>query len=534
MSPRSSVMDSTEPPAPVRNAKLNLAESGRWVWTQLTSMRTALILLLLLAIAAIPGSLLPQRAADPNGVTQYFSANPDLAPVLDKFQLFDVYTSAWFSAIYLLLFVSLIGCVIPRTKHHWDALRQQPPRTPSRLDRLPGFTEREFSGVAPEAALSAADRVLRAARYRVVRYERDGVLSVSAERGYLRETGNLIFHFALVGVLITVGLGGGFAYNGQRVIVEGQAFSNTLIAYDSFSPGRFFSDSALQPFNITLNSFTTRYEERNANAIGQPIDYTADVTTTLRGGDPTPAVIKVNQPLNIGGTSVYLLGNGYAPVITVRNAAGQVIFNDAVAFLPQDKNFTSVGIIKLPDGLPTQLGLVGFFYPTVSTGHSGASFSMYPDLLDPMVTLNVYQGDLGINEGLPKSVYALDTSGMTKLTGTKTDLPSLEMKPGETAALPNGMGSVTFDSVKKYVSLDVHHDPAQGWVLGFAIMAMLGLFTSLLIPRRRMWVSIQPVEKTKKLLVEYAALARGDDPTLEAAVGHIVDAHIRDLGLTRD
>ena len=59
--------------------KLGFVGTARFIWRQLTSMRTALLLLLLLAIAAVPGSLFPQRAADPNGVTQYFAANPTSA-----------------------------------------------------------------------------------------------------------------------------------------------------------------------------------------------------------------------------------------------------------------------------------------------------------------------------------------------------------------------------------------------------------------------------------------------------------------------
>lgn len=110
----------------------------RWFWRQLTSMRTALFLLLL-AIAAVPGSLVLQRGADPNGVTQYFANNPDLAPILDSVQAFDGYTSVWFSSIYLLLFVSLIGCIIPRTIHHARALRAAPPRTPARLNRIDAY-----------------------------------------------------------------------------------------------------------------------------------------------------------------------------------------------------------------------------------------------------------------------------------------------------------------------------------------------------------------------------------------------------------
>ncbi|NCX64412.1 MAG: cytochrome c biogenesis protein ResB, partial [Actinobacteria bacterium] len=84
-------------------------------------MRTALFLLLLLALAAIPGSLYPQRSADPNGVRLYFDQQPEFAALLDALQLFDVYTSIWFSAIYILLFVSLVGCVLPRTQVHLNA-----------------------------------------------------------------------------------------------------------------------------------------------------------------------------------------------------------------------------------------------------------------------------------------------------------------------------------------------------------------------------------------------------------------------------
>ena len=137
----------------------------RWGWRQLTSMRTALVLLLLLAIAAVPGSLVPQRSADPNGVRQYFVDNPDLAPVLDNLSLFDVYTSPWFSAIYILLFISLVGCVIPRTKHHYKAMRARPPRTPARLSRLDAHrTEVLEFGDAADAADAAASAVDAARR----------------------------------------------------------------------------------------------------------------------------------------------------------------------------------------------------------------------------------------------------------------------------------------------------------------------------------------------------------------------------------
>ncbi|HEU5223896.1 MAG TPA: cytochrome c biogenesis protein ResB [Candidatus Lumbricidophila sp.] len=525
----------------VTQPKLGVIGWLRFAWRQLTSMRTAILLLLLLAIAAVPGSLVPQRSSDPNGVSQYFASNPDTAPIMDKFQLFDVYSSAWFSAVYLLLFISLIGCIVPRTKHHLAAMRARPPKTPARLERLPAYTERMLSdGASIDDELDRAAAYLRRQGYRVDRLGPDAATgsagSVAAERGYLRETGNLVFHVALVGILAAVAVGGGFGFTGQRVVVTGQSFVNTLAAYDSFNPGRFFSPDTLTPYAVTLRDFDVTYETKNQSALGQPIDFTAHVDVTDQTKVAQPGQIKVNQPLRTHDTDLYLLGNGYAPTITVRDPAGKVVFTDSVPFLPQTANLTSVGVVKVPDGLAKQLGMVGFFYPTQTVLASGAFTSDYPDLVYPVLTLNVYEGDLGINAGAPKSVYALDTTGMTQLTGGKTGVKSLELKPGETAQLPGGRGSVTFEnespsgtnandlshSVKRFASLEIHRDPSQGWVLAFAILIMVGLALSLFVPRRRIWVKALAVSQLADApVLQFAGLARGDDPRLDAAVGAV-------------
>ena len=521
--------------------RLGLRGWLRWFWRQLTSMRTALFLLLMLAIAAIPGSLVPQRTSDPNGVSQYFADNPDLAPILDKLQAFDVYSSAWFSAIYLLLFISLIGCVIPRTKHHYQALRAKPPATPARLARLSGFTERDApANTDAAAAITQARAVLKSSGYRVARFDSDSQSSVSAERGYLRETGNLIFHGALVAILITVGFGGGYGFSGQRVLVEGQTFVNTLLAYDSFSPGRFFDDTTLDPYTLSLDDLSVLYEQQNLQAYGQPIDYTADVTVTPKGEAAEPGVVKVNAPLRTNGTNIYLLGNGYAPTITVTAPDGTDVFSDSVPFLPQDANLTSLGIVKVPDGLAEQLGMIGFFYPTQDTAASGANFSSYPDLEYPLLTLNVYTGDLGLDAGVPTSVYALDTDTLAQQTGGTTGVDSIELKPGESAELPDGLGTVSFvdnapsasaagdfsQSVPRFASFDIHRDPTQIWLISFSMLVLFGLFTGLLVPRRRIWVKAT-TRADNTVHLEYAGLARGDDPALEAAVAAVADRHLK-------
>jgi cytochrome c biogenesis protein len=494
----------------------------RFFWRQLTSMRTALLLLLLLALAAVPGSLVPQTTADPNGVSLFKVDHPDLYRVLDFLQVFSTYTSVWFSAIYILLFVSLVGCVLPRAKHHLDALRSKPPRTPANLTRMAGYrTSTSTRSAAVE--LDSAEALLKRSGYRVARYTPRGAYgSVSAERGYLRETGNLVFHMALVGILIAIGVGGSFGFTGQRLVVTGEKFVNTLGDYDSISPGRFVTGGSLEPYRIRLDSFHVTYETANPNAIGQVTDYTADVTVTDADGTDSKQVLKVNSPLEVGGTQVYLLGNGYAPHIKVTSPDGDVVFDNDVPFLPQDAALTSTGVIKIADGLDQQLGMVGFFYPTAPDLSKGQISSQNPDLKDPELSLLVYGGDLGIDSGTPRSVYSLDTDGMTPLA-TDPSAPSLILTPGKAVDLPNGLGTIEMTGVDRYISLDVHHDPTQGFVLLFAVLVLAGLLTGLFIPRRRVWISV--IETDDGVRVEYAGLARGEDPGLESAVEDIARRH---------
>lgn len=476
---------------------------GRWFWRQLTSMRTALFLLLLLALAAIPGSLYPQRSADPNGVRLYFDQQPEFAAFLDSLQLFDVYTSVWFSAIYILLFVSLVGCVLPRTQVHLNALRAKPVQTPKKLERMPAY----LSIASEFDQLERAEEVLRSRGFRVRRLKD----SVSAEKGYLKETGNLVFHYSLVLLLIAVGVGGGFSFSGQRVLVEGDTFVNNLASYDAFSPGPLFYENELQPFSMTLEDFEVVYDLRNPANLGQPIDFIASVTLD-DGESESNSDIRVNFPLEAPGANVFLTGNGFAPVITLYDGVGNIAFSGPVVFLPQDSNMTSLGVIKAPDALPEQIGIIAFFYPTAEELASGAYTSIYPDPIDPLLTMNVYLGDLGLDAGIPRNVYALDITDMELIAGRDGPSPAIELRVGQTAELPGGAGSISFDGLKRFASLDVAYNPGGLWILIFAFIALIAIVFSLSVRRRRVWV------RQADGKIEYAALARGDDDGLDELI----------------
>ena len=454
----------------------------RWGWRQLTSMRTALVLLFLLALASIPGSVLPQQGIDPAAVTQYYAAHPALAPFLARLSAFDVFGAPWFAAIYLLLFTSLAGCVLPRAFRLARSAGQPPPRAPRYLARLPqaaGFR----TDLAADPALESAAGLLRRRRFRV----RTGDGWVSAEKGYLHEIGNLLFHLALLGLLVSVALGGLFGYKGNRLLVEGDTFANTPVGLDVFHPGRLVSAGDLQPFSVTLNKFTATYITSGVQR-GQPswfaaaIRYNSQYDGKLHGYD-----LRVNHPLIVDGVQVFLIGHGYAPEFKVTDSTGHVKFDQAVPFIPVEQSgLTSAGVIKVPDAQPRQLGFAGVFLPTqIDVG--GRLASAFPAADYPRVSLVSYAGNLGLSSGQPQSVYSLDTSRMRRLAVSPRPLA-----PGQSIVLPHGLGKLTFTGYRQWVSLAITYDPGQVPALVSALAALAGLILSFLVRRRRIFVRAAP------------------------------------------
>jgi cytochrome c biogenesis protein len=478
--------------------ELEAAGLLRWMWRQLTSMRTALLLLLLLGLASIPGSIFPQRSQNPMKVQQYFSANPTLAHWMDKFQLFSVYGSPWFAAIYILLFISLIGCVLPRTFDHLKKIGAKPPLTPKFLAKMEAFTV--VQGVN---TLDSAEKWLKRHRFRVRRES----TSISAEKGYSRETGNLLFHLSLILILLAVAVGGLLGSRGEAIVNVGERFVNTPTSYDNLSFGKFQKEGSLVPFALTIKDFKATYSI-TTNA---PSDYVLTVAAENPvGSTATTQIIRVNKPLTYGSTKIYLQANGYSPVVTVKAKNGKITFQGPVVFLPQDANLTSIGAIKLPDMNP-QVGFIGSFVPTYDRSAARGAFSVFPEVLDPRLLLSAWQGNLGLDSGNPQSVYRLDTSKMTKL-GLK------QLAVGQSYDF--GEGSITFDGWKSWVNLQIVDDPGKIYALLGAILAVLGLMVSLFTRQRRIWVKIDPTGKA----LQVAGLAKNGTPGLDEEVAELVAA----------
>ncbi|QUH05278.1 cytochrome c biogenesis protein ResB [Saccharopolyspora erythraea] len=499
-------------PSPVKTAVAFL----RNTWRGLTSMRTALVLLFLLALAALPGALIPQRSLNQREVDRYFADYPTLAPWLDEIGAFEVFSSVWFASIYVLLFISLVGCLLPRCFEYYKQLRGRPVRTPRNLARMPHH-DKSTVDASMDEVMTAARKRLRGWRTEE-HEEEDGSRSISAERGYLREAGNLVFHFALVGLLVGVAGGKLYGYEGQVIVMaDGSEFCNSgTYNYDSFRAGLTVDGTKLSPFCVRVNDFGVEYLHT-----GQAQSYKANLEyqsgEDLETGTWKPYLLEVNHPLRTAGDRVYLSGNGYAPQFTVTFPGGEKRTGlvqwqpvDITTMLSQGATkFDPPGVTDEAQRRQNQLAVTGLFAPTASFDGALVT-SRFPDNLDPVAAVDVMRGDLGLDSGRGQSIFGVDQSMVEQ--GRLNRVARQNLRPGEELRLDDGT-TIHFDGVQRWVNLQISHDPFQPWVLGFAIAVIFGIGASLSIKRRRIWVRVHPRGgdgEGGRSVVEVGGLARTD------------------------
>ncbi|WP_412098562.1 cytochrome c biogenesis protein ResB [Mycolicibacterium iranicum] len=516
-------MVTTAPPADTNSHKSRptraisrLLALVRNTWRTLTSMGTALVLLFLLALAAIPGALLPQRSLNESKVAEYIAEHPTLGPWLDRVQAFDVFSSFWFTAIYVLLFVSLVGCLTPRLIEHFRSLRATPVAAPRNLGRLPKHHTAEVPGGDLTVMAASVDERLRGWR-RTTRTEGEST-EISAEKGYLREFGNIVFHFSLLGLLVAIAAGKLFSYEGNVIVIAdgGPGFCTASpAAFDSFRAGNTVDGTSLYPMCIRVNDFQATYLD-NGQAVGFQADIDYQAGDDLTSGTWQPYLLKVNEPLRVGGDRVYLQGHGYAPTFTVTFPDGQTR-TQTLQWRPEDQiSFLSSGAMRFdpPGGTyadererrKNQIAIQGLFAPTASL-HGTLLSSSFPEMRDPAVAVDIYKGDTGLDTGRPQSVFSLDERMIGQ--GRLTKMARVNLNAGQDTRLEDGT-VVRFDGAVPFVNLQVSHDPAQIWVLVFSMTMMGGLLVSLIVRRRRVWVRLSP-GPAGTMNVELGGLARTDN-----------------------
>ncbi len=323
-------------------------------------------------------------------------------------------------------------------------------------------------------------------------------------------------------VLVGFALGSLFGYRGGVILVVGNGFSNNLTQYDDFVPGSLFAPDDMEPFTFDVTDFEVDWltegpSQGQARGFVSHLEYRETPAAETRDYD-----LKVNHPLTIGDTEVFLIGHGYAPVITIRDGEGDVAYSGPTIFLPTDQTFRSFGVVKAPDARPTQIGLEGEFYPTYAFTEETGPFSVFGRADNPAISMLVYAGDLGMDSGQPQSVYQLDKSGAELVRKGDGSMFRVDLAPGQQVDLPDGLGTVSFDGVQRWNKIQISRTPGKLVALAGVVLALIGLLGSLYIRPRRIWVRASL--RDGRTHVEVAGLDRSGGGDLPAELREIVGA----------
>ena len=493
------------------------------VWRTLRSMRTALVLLLMLAAASVAGSLIPQEPNTPLRVAQFQAAHPLAGKVYDAFGFFNVFGSWWFTLVTVLLFTSLLACLLPRTRATVRAIRQKPVQA-REIDTFRHYAERPVAA-DPEAAIASSRSALRRRLFRVARA--DGSPSIAADKGALREAGSLLFHWAFILVLVGVIVGKGTGYSGRAVVIEGQTWVDAGPNYDGeVRTGRYFTRD-FSGIGIHLDSFADTYRQS-----GVPMDFVSRVELLDPTGRPIRSQdIRVNHPAKVGDLRIFQFGFGWAPVVDVR-LGGRVIASGPVAFVqptaPAGVPQLAIpweGIVKLPSLDPqaaVQLELWPDSRAFVAQRATGQPVAM-TQAFEPFMRFTVYRGSLA-----SPSAASFDTSGMrVQARGIVGAGQRVDLDTGRTATGASRL-TVSFPQLRKYSVFQVTRDSGVPVVLAAAILILLGLLAALYTSRRKVWVRAERQGRETVLKVGGFALQRRSQ--FEEEFAKLVDALVEAAG----
>jgi cytochrome c biogenesis protein len=319
----------------------------------------------------------------------------------------------------------------------------------------------------------------------------------------------------MLGLIVALAIGKMYSYEGQVIVkADGsQEFCNSgVLGYDSFQPGLNVDGTDLTPFCLKVNAFDASFlPSGQADLFRAAVEYQSGAD--LDAGTWRPYQLEVNSPLRTEGDRIYLLGHGYAPVFTVTYPNGEKRTMDT-QWRPTDNvtmlsegatKFDPPGITDSQERRTKQIAVTGLLAPTAAL-HGSLLGSSFPDLKDPAVAVDILRGDLGIDNGRGQSIFSIDQSLVDD--GRLKKVARENLRPGGEVKLDDGT-TIRFDGVKRWVYLQVSHDPTQLWVLVFAILIILGIGASLMIKRRRLWVRAAPTPDGRTV-VEVGGLARTD------------------------
>jgi len=425
---------------------------GRTVLRLFTSVDFAVVQIIVLSLLAVVGMTikqLPTFAFRSQG--DYDTAMADihsrydavlgrgLVDVLERLQVFHIFTSTWFTIGLLILVVSIVVCTLDRTPKLWRQSKE------IRVVQPEAFYDPELPDRAAMTGVAAADvrAALRGRRFGVREADLDGVHYLYGDRNRWTKLATLSTHLGLILFLIAGVVTWRFGDEQGLVIADGDSLTVQPIG----TPGL-----------LVVKNYD--FEAPGFAETGQASDFTTDLGVFQNGTQIARKTIRVNDPLGVAGYTFHQNGFGPAPELLISDASGKPLWDGPVP-LTDTASGHPFGTMSVPGrdiGLELLLGQdangVGnlLVLPYAVTGSAGDGSPAFQEL--PAAAVALQAGEARAPAGLDFSV------GLRRFTD--------------------------------YTLIIAKKDPGQGIVWAAFLFLIAGIAISFYLPRRRIWARIAP------------------------------------------
>jgi len=437
----------------------------QWLWRFFSSVRLAVILIIIIIGLSLVGALLiqvPQEIKkDPQAYSQWVStAAADKvgfwSKLLSALHLFDVFHSPWFIIANSLLMINILICSLNR----WSSIKLSIRGGSIRQEESFYISGNSCAELKDIQALTSeveekSERVLKARGYRI-RTERDkDNIYMAADRNRYYRLGTYFSHFSLILFVLA--------------FVAGNYFGFRELSF-SVAEGSIREVGHETGLSMQLVSFVDEYYSN-----GAPKDYRSEVILYEDSKPVKKAIIQVNHPMIYKGVRFYQSYFGPAVKIAIRDKTGQEIYSDNVAM---DNSFV-IEDYRRQEGI-IDLG----FLQDISKVHL---ISSAVNLQDPIIPPGFVAVDIR-NKSNEQITIKLLQLGVPRIIG------DLEF---------------TFLEDSKYSGFQVSHDPSSTiiWIAG--ALFIIGICSVLYFPYRQVWILYQPKRQGSGRLLLRARSPRG-------------------------
>lgn len=263
-------------------------------WRTLSSIKTGVILLIVVVIVSAAGTLILQRPmTEPDEMQRAYS--PQVLRILDAVGLTNVFHAWWFVLMLTLVSLSIIAASIERFPNAWRYF-SRPYRVTNQGFRKALPVQRRIGIADEQFAVAAAERALRRSGFRPQRVSHDGVTSLFAERNRLSQMAVYIVHASLLLIFLGGIIDGIYGWRGYVALQKGQSVSQIAL-HDG--------GTKQLPFAVRCDGAgQENYKD------GSPKKWWSKLAVVEGGHELQRKEIVVNDPLVYGGVRFYQAGYG--------------------------------------------------------------------------------------------------------------------------------------------------------------------------------------------------------------------------------